>query len=432
MIIANVNYSLNTNKQLTNYKNPNFVNRTFLNNTENFDSVSFKGVEKRMLSPKNKTLLGSIASFFGLLSVNKSNAGIEKEEIFKSESELKKALSQMRTEDDKEPLYSKKAIEFILNANREDSFFAYKLAKVLENSADVTENVPLECIAKNLKEHPERVYKYKQIEPRPNEYAAYLFSAEVNEHLTDRLIKSNEFRTNNKTLTSFDIFLLVCLVGQEYDSKTIDHFASEKRVVFNAEDIEKLCEKDISYSSEIEYLLDFIHSYREKFKPWDEKNFDSSFVPDVIDTFSAYPKEVKSLMLMGVLKAEDINKLAKTYSHAKKEVEILFRKSSLVAQETGEPINYDFIKEYSEKLDKHYNTINTLLDGHYEMLKLSEIKALVDTIEQNKDSIKRIIEDGREKDYKKIIPVYNKYPAAKITEQLIAKETDPLAKYFNF
>ena len=240
MIIANVNYSLNTNKQLTNYKNPNFVNRTFLNNTENFDSVSFKGVEKRMLSPKNKTLLGSIASFFGLLSVNKSNAGIEKEEIFKSESELKKALSQMRTEDDKEPLYSKKAIEFILNANREDSFFAYKLAKVLENSADVTENVPLECIAKNLKEHPERVYKYKQIEPRPNEYAAYLFSAEVNEHLTDRLIKSNEFRTNNKTLTSFDIFLLVCLVGQEYDSKTIDHFASEKRVVFNAEDIEKL------------------------------------------------------------------------------------------------------------------------------------------------------------------------------------------------
>ena len=141
MIIANVNYSLNTNKQLTNYKNPNFVNRTFLNNTENFDSVSFKGVEKRMLSPKNKTLLGSIASFFGLLSVNKSNAGIEKEEIFKSESELKKALSQMRTEDDKEPLYSKKAIEFILNANREDSFFAYKLAKVLENSADVTENV---------------------------------------------------------------------------------------------------------------------------------------------------------------------------------------------------------------------------------------------------------------------------------------------------
>lgn len=432
MIIANVNYSLNTNKQLTNYKNPNFVNRTFLNNTENFDSVSFKGVEKRMLSPKNKTLLGSIASFFGLLSVNKSNAGIEKEEIFKSESELKKALSQMRTEDDKEPLYSKKAIEFILNANREDSFFAYKLAKVLENSADVTENVPLECIAKNLKEHPERVYKYKQIEPRPNEYAAYLFSAEVNEHLTDRLIKSNEFRTNNKTLTSFDIFLLVCLVGQEYDSKTIDHFASEKRVVFNAEDIEKLCEKDISYSSEIEYLLDFIHSYREKFKPWDEKNFDSSFVPDVIDTFSAYPKEVKSLMLMGVLKAEDINKLAKTYSHAKKEVEILFRKSSLVAQETGEPINYDFIKEYSEKLDKYYDIINTLLDGHYGMLKLSEIKALVDTIEQNKDSIKRIIEDGREKDYKKIIPVYNKYPAAKITEQLIAKETDPLAKYFNF
>ena len=338
----------------------------------------------------------------------------------------------MRTEDDKEPLYSKKAIEFILNANREDSFFAYKLAKVLENSADVTENVPLECIAKNLKEHPERVYKYKQIEPRPDEYAAYLFSAEVNEHLTDRLIKSNEFRTNNKTLTSFDIFSLVCLVGQEYDSKTIDHFASEKRVVFNAEDIEKLCEKDISYSSEIEYLLDFIHSYRERFKPWDEKSFNSSFVPDVIDTFSAYPKEVKSLMLMGVLKAEDINKLAKTYSHAKKEVEILFRKSSLVAQETGEPINYDFIKEYSEKLDKYYDIINTLLDGHYGMLKLSEIKALVDTIEQNKDSIKRIIEDGREKDYKKIIPVYNKYPAAKITEQLIAKETDPLAKYFNF
>ena len=72
------------------------------------------------------------------------------------------------------------------------------------------------------------------------------------------------------------------------------------------------------------------------------------------------------------------------------------------------------------------------MDGHYGMLKLSEIKALVDTIEQNKDSIKRIIEDGREKDYKKIIPVYNKYPAAKITEQLIAKETDPLAKYFNF
>ena len=179
-------------------------------------------------------------------------------------------------------------------------------------------------------------------------------------------------------------------------------------------------------------MLDFIHSYREKFKPWDEKNFDSSFVPDVIDTFSAYPKEVKSLMLMGVLKAEDINKLAKTYSHAKKEVEILFRKSSLVAQETGEPINYDFIKEYSEKLDKYYDIINTLLDGHYGMLKLSEIKALVDTIEQNKDSIKRIIEDGREKDYKKIIPVYNKYPAAKITEQLIAKETDPLAKYFNF
>ena len=432
MIISNVNYSLNTHKNLTNYKNPNFVNRPFLNNAENFDSVSFKGVEKRMLSPKNKTLLGSIASFFGLMSVNKSNAGIEKEETFKSESELKKALSQMRTEDDKEPLYSKKAIEFILNANREDSFFAYKLAKVLENSADVTENVPLECIAKNLKEHPERVYKYKQIEPRPDEYAAYLFSAEVNEHLTDRLIKSNEFRTNNKTLTSFDIFSLVCLVGQEYDSKTIDHFASEKRVVFNAEDIEKLCEKDISYSSEIEYLLDFIHSYRERFKPWDEKSFNSSFVPDVIDTFSAYPKEVKSLMLMGVLKAEDINKLAKTYSHAKKEVEILFRKSSLVAQETGEPINYDFIKEYSEKLDKYYDIINTLLDGHYGMLKLSEIKALVDTIEQNKDSIKRIIEDGREKDYKKIIPVYNKYPAAKITEQLIAKETDPLAKYFNF
>ena len=194
MIIANINYSLNTTKYIANYKKTGCVSPPFLNNAKSFDSINFKGVEKRILSTKNKTLLGAIASFFGLLSVNKSNAGIEKEETFKSESELKKALSQMRSEDGKEPLYSKKAIEFILNTNKEDSFFAYKLAKVLENSADVIENVSLECIAKNLKEHPERVYKYKEIEPRPNEYAAYLFSAEVNEPLTDRLIKSNEFR----------------------------------------------------------------------------------------------------------------------------------------------------------------------------------------------------------------------------------------------
>ena len=432
MIIANINYSLNTPNHLTNYKNSNYTNRTFMNNTKNYDSVSFKGFEKRILSLKNKTLFASIASLFGILSINKSNAVIENEDSFKSEVKLKKALTQLRSSDGKEPLYSKKAIEFILKTNEEDSFFAYKLAKMLENSSDITNDVPLECIAKNLKECPERVYKYREIEPRPDEYTAYLFSADVNEQLTDKLIKSNEHRTSNKELTSRDVFSLVCLVGQEFDSETIERFALEKRIVFNAEDIERLCEKNISYSSQIEKLLDFIDSYKEKFKPWDEKSFDSSFVPDVIETFSAYPKEVKNLMLMGILKAENINKLAKTYSHSKKEVEILFRKSSLIAQEKGEPINYDFIKEYSEKLDKYYDIVNVLLNKHYGMLKLSEIKALVDTIEQNEDSINRIIEDGREKDYQKLIPIYNKYPAVKITEQLIAKETDPLARFFNF
>ena len=76
--------------------------------------------------------------------------------------------------------------------------------------------------------------------------------------------------------------------------------------------------------------------------------------------------------------------------------------------------------------------IEKLFGKTYYNIPLKDLKSFVDEIENNWSAINRIIIDGREKDYKKLIPVYNKYPNEKITEKMIAKETDFLAKYFNF
>lgn len=436
MISIDKHYSTNNLLYVNTNKKKNQKSTTSsLNNTRKFDVFTFQGKEKALSSistAKTKSIIATIATTLGFMKPNPSTVGIEEQKNTKDTEELRKVLSSMVNTDNKKPMYSKAAVDMILHFNDEDPFFAYKLAKALEDSSDLTMSAPLECIAKNLKDHPEWVKTYSELDSKPGNYVSYLFAAEENKKLTDDLIEINDSREDSKKLSPDSIFLLVCAISKEYAPKTIKHYAKEDRIIFNLNDIEYLCERDIYYSKEIEELISFVDENKNYIKPWDSDNFESSFVPEVVETYALYPKEVKRLMKKGVLKAEHVKKLAPVYAEAKPELETLLRKSAYYKQAEDKPVDYDFIKKYSIKLRDLSKEIEVLTGISYEDIPLKELKTIIDDIENNKASINRIIKDGRASDYKKLLPIYNKYPNVEITEQLIARETDPIARFFKF
>lgn len=367
-------------------------------NNLSFTGAKFKGKK----APVTLSTLASAA--LGILGLKKSGKEDVKseaqEELDQSQKDYAEFFEAMKKQkfpyfsvfDSAICCYPDDVIPVIYKYKKEDPVFAYELAKVLQNKSkffNVNES-QAEYLAKNLKERPEVVEGLK-VDGRPATTCALLKAYENNPHELQALLELNKERDDS--FKSDEIISLI-LSYKSYPNAVAELARMKKDEGESGNFFNSLSIKELAptYEEDKENILKLKDLLKDT-EIW----FDGESIVELLNSYKEYP-EVVEKFIKKTFSTKQMNKLVDNY-----------RKNEGMIT---------LIKESLPDID----------------LSDTDIVNLANLSDDEKKFVPKALQDKRVSkvdDILRLAPVYMAHPEGEITDAMVERFYDPLAKIFN-
>lgn len=420
---------------------------------DNEENIAFKGVMPGR-DKLVKTLAGLSVAALGLLGISsKKNADEILETPLEEDltSKIKKAKKEDpefftelkgqvhyvgRDQDIEVPNFSDETIYVLSQYKKQDPEFAYKLAKFAEckYGRDKIDIDQTEYLAKNLKENPELVKKLSY-SGKPSDTLEMLKLHEEHPVEVEGLVQINNFsRGENDKFQPKDIEILID--SYKLDPESCKSLAAwrkpqaKSRSVFDASQIATLTpqykdNKEIIKKLESELVF--------------ESFYDLGYAITLLfDKYKEAPEAVNYFIKNQLIYLSKINQAVDLYLQPSgaKYFEILNNDKAIRNIKSSDG-RMKFVEE-SIKNDKFLTDLETKIPAISKELNEVGISILNRLSDDDKKNVDRVIADGRIpkvsiiKGIYNLLPVYAKFPDKPVTDEMIERFNDPLARAFNF
>lgn len=446
-ISINNNYSALQNVKLRQTAtNPNSVS------DGSQEELAFKG---KLGSKKLFTSLTALsAAALGILGVKKKEQEQEVlttpettpettilDKIIKAEQEDPEFFKTMREqvhyvgrdEDIEAHNYSDETIYVISQYKKEAPEFAYDLAQLSKtDSRRLIDEEETEYLAKNLKENSELVQKLKY-EGNPVSTIGMLKLHEEHPEEVDGLVEINKLRTKRDKFYPDDIKKLIDSYKLDPEAckelATWMHPGDYSRNLFQASQIIRL-------TPEFKENKDVIIELHDKLFFGTDSTPLGETISKLFGAYKKSPEAVNSVRRLVDL--DSIDKAVDLYNQPSgaKYFEILKVEAPLFLYRCMNTADRLKFVENSIKNDKFLTDLETQVPDIHEEFDVSGISYLNNLSVDDKKNVYRMIEDGRlsEKDIiiikkiEELLPVYAQHPDTKVTDKMIERFDDPLAR----
>ena len=430
-----VNYSNFETRKKT-LKIQNVSNKTFL-----ADTVSFKGktLSAEVAKKGKKTILTALASlavFLGIKKTTSNNSPMvqnktEQDSLLTESQKLARKLATQVYSRDLPNGYTRyynsfneTAVDGIVKLYEEtqDPEKVFELAKILEEKETLSPDDTLYVIEK-YKENPNRVSEFKL--NRQDFFINILKSCDISEELTREIVQKME--KNGLYCYQPNVISDFVENAHSLDLDTVKKYLNESRVPLNLKTVIDLTKLDKDYSKEIEQIIGFI-----KQTGIPRYDISDTFVAEILPHYIEDYQSVRRLTtVLEKADAKQMIPLIKAYNVDPELTETLIQKIAKDSHCKPSKVSGEKVAEMALNIHSNKERILALAGIDWDFVDFKTLTKMLDDINANPTTIDRIIKDGRCRNYKKFIDIYNKYPDKEITDKLISRANDPLAKIFD-
>ena len=280
-------------------------------------------------------------------------------------------------------MYNEPAIKTIVKYSKQDPEFGEKLAEIFQH-ASYSSVEDLEMIAKQLQDTPELVEKfYARSFATPESLATFLKAHKINPDISMRIFDLAK-QDGSPKYYAYDTYSLT-EAATKIGKEPILKYAGDSRMHLYADDVIDLAKLDAINPKEINDFIEFIskNNLQDGVRP--------ERVSKLMEVYLTDSKATTELMQKGVFRKHLISEYTPAYKDIPEFVSLILDKNKIDSR-MGFQVHE--VPAYAYKAKQYQKTIGEITGQGFDGLNASQLKKIIDTIEQSAKQLDTILKQA--------------------------------------